>query len=140
MLALKTKEKVLFLCKQNSIRSQIAEALLKSIHGEYYDVYSAGSNPTNVNPQAIIVMSEIGIDISANRSKSLKIFETFRFDHVVTLCEDGQTCPLFMGGKIYLHKSIKDPSKVEGTDHDRVVAFRRTRDEIREWIGKTFKM
>ena len=80
------------------------------------------------------------LDISANRSKSLKIFETFKFDYVVTLCEDGQTCPLFMGGKIYLHKSIKDPCEVEGTDHDRVVAFRRTRDEIREWIGKTFKM
>jgi arsenate reductase len=74
LIALKTKEKVLFIFKQNSVRSQMSEALLKSSHGKFYDVYSAGSNPTNVNPHAIIVMSEIDIDISTNRSNKFEYF------------------------------------------------------------------
>ena len=74
MIALKTKEKVLFIFKQNSVRYQMSEALLKSSHGKFYDVYSAGSNPTNVNPHAIIVMSEIDIDISTNRSNKFEYF------------------------------------------------------------------
>jgi len=74
LIALKTKEKVLFIFKQNSVRSQMSEALLKSSHGKFYDVYSAGSNQNNVNPHAIIVMSEIDIDISTNRSNKFEYF------------------------------------------------------------------
>jgi arsenate reductase len=137
----KLKEKVLIICKHNSARSQIAEGLLKSLYGKYYDVYSAGSDPTAVNPYAINVMAEIGVDISENLSKNLKEFDGLEFDYVVTVCGgDSQACPFFSGGKTYFHESFEDPSEVDGTDQDKTDAFRRTRDEIKEWIEKTFKV
>ena len=132
---------MLIICNHNSARSQIAEGLLKSLYDEYYDVYSAGSIPTSVNPYAIQVLTEIGVDISENRSKKLKEFEGFEFDYVVTLCGgDGQECPVFSGGKTYIHESFKDPSEVDGNDQEKTDAFRRTRDEIKLWIEKTFKV
>ncbi len=135
------KRKVLFVCNHNSVRSQIAEGLLKSLYGEYYDVKSAGSNPTALNPYAIKVLAEIGVDISENRSKNLKEFEDFQFDYVVTVCSGReQECPFFLGGIKYLHKSFEDPSVIEGSDPDKIEAFRRTRDEIKEWVTKTFKI
>jgi arsenate reductase len=137
----KLKEKVLIICNHNSARSQIAEGLLKSIYGEYYNVYSAGSDPTTLNPYAIKVLEELGIDISKNRSKSLKEFEGLEFDYVVTVCGgDSKACPFFSGGKTYLHESFKDPAEVNGTDHEKTEAFKKTRDEIKGWIEKTFKM
>jgi arsenate reductase (thioredoxin) len=137
----KIKEKVLIICNHNSARSQIAEGLLKSLYGEYYDVYSAGSDPTTVNPYAIKVLAEIGADISKNRSKSLKEFEGLEFDYVVTVCGgDSQACPFFSGGKTYLHESFEDPVEVDGTDQDKTDAFRKTRDEIKVWIENTFKV
>ena len=141
MTTQKFKEKVLIICNHNSARSQIAEGLLKSLYGEYYDVYSAGNNPTNVNPFAIKVMAEIGIDISENRSKSLKEFEGLEFDYVVTVCGgEGQACPFFSGGKNYLHESFEDPTEVYSTDKEKTDAFRRIRDEINVWIEETFKV
>ncbi len=141
MITQKLKEKVLIICNHNSARSQIAEGLLKSIYGEYYEVYSAGNDPTAVNPFAIKVMAEIGVDISENRSKSLKEFDGLEFDYVVTVCGgDGQGCPFFSGGKTYLHEPFDDPSEVDGTDQDKFDTFRRTRDEIKGWIEKTFKV
>jgi arsenate reductase len=141
MTAQKLKEKVLIICYHNSARSQMAEGLLKSLYGGYYNVYSAGSNPTTVNPYAIKVLAEIGVDISKNRSKSLKEFEGFEFDYVITVCcGEGQACPFFPGGNNYLHESFEDPAEVNGTDHDKTDAFRRTRDEIKVWIEKTFKV
>ena len=137
----KFKEKVLIICNHNSARSQIAEGLLKSLYGEYYDVYSAGSDPTTVNPYAIKVLAEIGVDISKNRSKSLKEFEGLKFDYVVTVCGgDSQACPFFPGGTTYFHESFEDPVEVDGTDQEKTDAFRRTRDEIKGWIEKTFKV
>ena len=83
----------------------------------------------------------MGIDISKNRSKSLKEFEGLEFDYVVTVCGgDNKACPFFSGGKTYLHESFEDPAKVVGTEQDKTDAFRRTRDEIKVWIEKTFKM
>lgn len=141
MTTQKLKETVLIICNHNSARSQIAEGLLKSLFGEYYDVYSAGSDPTIVNPYAIEVMIEIGVDISKNRSKSLKEFDGLEFDYVVTVCGgDSQACPFFSGGKTYLHERFEDPTKVNGTDQEKIDAFRRTRDEIKRWIEKTFKL
>ena len=111
MTTQKFKEKVLIICNHNSARSQIAEGLLKSLYGKYYDVYSAGSDPTTVNLYAIKVLAEIGIDISKNRSKSLKEFEGLEFDYVVIVCGgDSQACPFFSGGKTYFHESFKDPN------------------------------
>jgi len=141
MTARRFKEKVLFICNHNSARSQISEGLLKSIYDEYYEVYSAGSEPTAVNPNAIKVLAEIGVDISRNRSKSLKEYEGLEFDYVVTVCGgEGQACPFFSGGKTYLHESFEDPVEVNGTDQEKIDAFRKTRDEIRGWIEKTFKV
>ncbi len=137
----KLKDKVLIICNHNSARSQIAEGLLKSLYGEYYDVYSAGSDPTTVNPYAIKVLAEIGVDISKNRSKSLKEFDGLEFDYVVTVCGgEGQACPFFSGGKTYLHESFEDPAEVKGTDNEKTNAFRKTREEIKWWIEKTFKV
>ncbi|NYB51333.1 MAG: arsenate reductase ArsC [Methanobacteriaceae archaeon] len=134
-----SKQKVLFLCNQNSARSQMAEGLLKSLYGENYEVYSAGNNPSTVNPYAVQVLEEVGIDITDNRSKSLKEFEGFEFDYVVTVCGgEGELCPFFPGGKNYLHESFADPAAVEGTDQEKIAAFRRIRDEIKEWIKETF--
>lgn len=141
MTTQKLKEKVLIICNHNSARSQIAEGLLKSLYGEHYEVYSAGSDPTTVNPYAIKVLAEIGIDISKNRSKSLKEFEGKEFDYVITVCGgDTQACPFFSGGKTYFHESFEDPAEVVGKDRDKTDAFRRTRDEIKLWIEKTFKV
>jgi arsenate reductase len=137
----KLKEKILIICNHNSVRSQIAEGLLKSLYSQYYDVYSAGDEPTTVNPYAIKILAEIGVDISKNRSKSLKGFEGLEFDFVVTVCGgDSKACPFFPGGKTYLHESFEDPTEVDGTDQDKTDAFRRTRDEIKIWIEKTFKI
>ncbi len=136
----KSKEKVLFICNHNSARSQMAEGLLKSLYGEYYDVYSAGSNPSTVNPYAVKVLEELNVDISDNRSKSLKEFEGFQFDYVVTVCGgEGEVCPFFPGGKNYLHESFEDPTTVDGSEHEKTDAFRRIRDEIKEWIMETFR-
>lgn len=135
----KTKERVLFICKNNSARSQMAEGILKSLYGENFDVYSAGSNPGSVNLYAVKVLEEVGIDISHNRSKSLKEFDGIAFDYVVTVCGgEGEACPFFHGGKTYLHESFEDPSAVDGTDHEKTDAFRKIRDEIKEWIKVTF--
>jgi len=140
MTALRVREKVLFICNHNSARSQMAEGLLKSLYGEYYDVYSAGSNPSILNPYAIKVMSEVGIDISEYRSKNLKELQSVEFDYVITLCGgEGETCPFFPGGKTYLHRSFEDPTAVDGTDDDKTDAFRRIKDEIGDWIKETFR-
>ena len=102
----KVKKSVLFLCSHNSCRSQMAEGLLKSYYSDSYDVFSAGIIPTNVNPYAVEVMKEIGIDISSNSSKSIDEFKDKKFDIVVTVCDDAkEVCPFFPGKKI-LHKNF----------------------------------
>ena len=134
------KQKVLFICNHNSARSQMAEGLLKSLYGEFYDVYSAGSNPSTINPYAVKVMTEIGIDISDYRSKSIKEFMWVTFDYVITLCGvEGEGCPFFPGGENYLHKSFEDPAALTGTENDKLDAFRMIRDQIRDWIEETFR-
>ena len=135
----KKKQKVLFICTHNSARSQMAEGLLRALYGDQYDVYSAGTQPTKVNPYAVKVMSEIGIDISNHRSKNVREFFGMKFDYVVTVCDHArETCPFFPGGKKYLHKGFLDPSNFKGTDEEKLRMFRRVRDEIRDWIIKTF--
>jgi arsenate reductase len=117
----------------------MAEGLLKSLHGEHYEVCSAGSYPTDVNPYAVKVLAEWGVDISHHRSKSLQEFEGTEFDYVVTVCGgEGETCPFFHGGNIYIHESFEDPVEVRGTESEKINAFRRIRDEIKEWIKETF--
>ena len=94
------KKKVLFICTHNSARSQMAEGILRTLYGDRYEAYSAGTQPTKVNPYAIKVMSEIGIDISNHRSKSAEEFRGKEFDYVVTVCDNvKEACPFFLAVK-----------------------------------------
>ena len=128
------KTRVLFLCAHNSARSQMAEALLRALGGEKFEVASAGHVPTEVHPLAIEVMKEIGIDISRQRAKSVAELFGQTFDYVVTLCGDDApgSCPFFPGGKHYLHVPFPDPTKGGLED------FRKVRDALRTWIEQTF--
>ncbi len=129
---------VLFICTHNSARSQMAEAILGMMHGKDFVARSAGTTPGRVNPHAIQVMKEIGLDISASRSKSLEEFRGETFDHVVTVCDSAkEACPFFPGKNI-IHRSFPDPSGVIGTEDEMLQAFRNSRDEIRNWIDKEF--
>jgi arsenate reductase len=107
----------LFLCTHNSARSQMAEGLLRSLFGDKYEVLSAGTEPRDVNPNAINVMKEIGIDISNQYSKDVKDFIDKDFDYVITVCGGAkESCPFFPGGKQQLYKDFEDPSSFSGSD------------------------
>jgi arsenate reductase len=135
------KEKVLFLCNRNAARSQMAEGLLRSAYGEFYDVHSAGNRPSTLSPYAVAVMREICVDISNQRSKSLKEFEGSKFHHVVTVCGgEGESCPVFPGGNNYIHRAFEDPGAFEGTEEEKTEFFRKVRDEMRVWIEAKFKV
>lgn len=132
------KKKVLFICTHNSCRSQMAEGLLNSIYGTKFEAYSAGLIPTNVNPYAVEVMKEIGIDLSKHYSKSIKDFKDSNFDIVVTVCDNAkETCPFFPG-KIIIHKGFEDPANINGSTEEILDFFRKIRDEIKTWIVDTF--
>lgn len=136
---IKTKKKVLFICTHNSARSQMAEGLLNHLYGDKYEAYSAGTQPTMVNPYAIRVMREIGIDISHQRSKNVQEFLGQDIDYVVTVCDHAhETCPFFPGGRIKMHQGFKDPSSSMGSEKEILKEFRRIRDEIRDWLIETF--
>ncbi|WEU40182.1 MAG: Na+/H+ antiporter NhaA [Candidatus Odinarchaeum yellowstonii] len=135
------KKSVLFISTFNSARSQIAEALLNNLYGDFYEAYSAGLKPTDIHPLAVKVMNEIGIDISGKKPKSIDEFAgSMIFDYVVTLCdEDFEVCPYFPGGKNYIHKSIDASFQLEGKSELYIADFRRMRDEIKSFIINTFK-
>jgi arsenate reductase len=116
----------------------MAEGLLNVLHGDRYEGYSAGLEPTRLNPYAVKAMKEIGIDISTHRSKSIEEFRGKSFDIVVTVCDQAkEVCPFFPGEKV-LHKGFKDPSKFEGTEDEIMERVRRLRDEIKDWINMIF--
>ncbi len=121
---------ILFLCVANSARSQIAEGIARSIAPPEVRVMSAGSRPTRVRPEAIQVLKEIGIDISHHRSKDVAEIPAGDVDTVITLCGE-EECPVFLGKARRLHWGLPDPAAVGGSEHDRLEAFRRTRDELR---------
>ena len=130
---------VLFVCTHNSSRSQMAEGLLRDRYGERYEVHSAGTNPGGVNPFAIEVMDEMGIDISGHTSDSIEAFDDTPLDVVVTVCDDAaENCPYIPARRKNLHQGFDDPSAVTGTDEKKRAAFRRIRDELADWIDKTF--
>jgi len=133
------KKRVLFICTHNAARSQMAEGLLRALHGDRYEVFSAGTEPDRVSPYAIRVMDEIGIDIGAHRAKSLQEFLDQEFDYVITVCDHAkESCPYFPGGKKIFHQSFEDPSALTGTEEEIMAGFRRIRDEIRSWIENEF--
>jgi arsenate reductase len=127
------KQRVLILCTGNSARSQMAEGLLRHDAGDRFDVFSAGTRPTQVRPEAITVMQEMGIDISGHRSKSVDEFAGHDFDYVVTVCDNAKaSCPTFPGHTSQIHWSFDDPAAVEGPQEQRLAAFRHVRDELRD--------
>ena len=132
------KKKVLFLCTHNSARSQMAEGLLRKLNGDYYEVFSAGTEPATVNPYVMRVMAEVGIDLSAHRSKHLSEFSGQEMDFVVTVCDNAQAnCPYFPGG-VVVHHSFSDPSQFHGSDEEIMAGVRVVRDAIKKWIIEYF--
>jgi len=117
----------------------MAEGLLNALYGDKYEAYSAGIEPTKINPYAVKVMTEIGIDISKQYPKSIEEFRGKNFEYVVTVCDHAkETCPFFPRGEIFLHKGFKDPAEFRGTEGEVLTEVRQVRDEIKDWIKKTF--
>lgn len=131
-------EKVLFICVHNSARSQIAEAYLKQLGGDAFQVESAGFEPTVINPLVVKVMQEEGMDLSGKATQSS--FELFKkgrtFTYVITVCDESvdDKCPIFPGMTHRLHLPFADPAKVEGTENERLVQIRAIRDKIKEVV------
>ena len=126
-------KKVLFLCTHNSCRSQMAEGLINHYLGNHFEAYSAGTEATHVNPLAIKVMAELGIDMSRHYSKRLDQFDGEQFDHVITLCGSAhEECPVFFGGVQRVHIGFDDPSRLAGSEEYVLEEFRRVRDELKD--------
>ena len=134
------KKKVLFLCTANSCRSQMAEGIANHFLGDRLEAVSAGTEASFVNPRAIQVLGEIGVDISRHRSKNLDEFTAQEFDYVITLCGDAnEKCPLFFGGVQRTHLGFPDPAKAVGTEEEILQEFRRVRDEIQKSLLAFFQ-
>ena len=137
------KKKVLFICVHNSARSQMAEAFLKQMAGDSFDVESAGLEPGILNPIVVEVMEEEGIDISQNKTKSVLDFykQGKQYDFVITLCDESQSgkCPVFPGGGQKLHWGFDDPAGFKGSPEERLVKTREVRDQIRRTISEWIK-
>ena len=127
-----SKAKVLFLCTGNSVRSQMGEALLRRHGGEYFEVYSAGLEPSRVNSLTLAVLQEKGIDTSALYSKGLLTFVgKVSFDYLITVCaEADQNCPIFPGVSVRLHWPFEDPAKFEGNADEKLAKFREVRGQM----------
>ena len=133
------KKTVLFICTQNSARSQMAEGLMRYYLGKYYDAFSAGTEPFRVNPLAVSVMKEIGIDISSQVSKGIDVFKEKTFDYVVTVCDNvHEACPWFPNARARFHKSFEDPASGSCSYDEFLDKFRTIRDRIKEWLLDTF--
>lgn len=129
------RRRALFVCTHNSARSQMAEGLLRSLAGERFEAFSAGTEATRVRPEAVSVMAEIGIDVSGQESKTLDRYLGEPFDHVVTVCDEAnEACPYFPGARSRLHWSLPDPSAADGTEEERLAVFRSVRDRLGDLI------
>lgn len=129
------KQRVLILCTGNSARSQMAEGLLRHDAGQRFEVASAGTKPGSVRPEAIAVMREAGIDIAGHRSKHVDEFAGQQFDYVITVCDNArETCPVFFGNARKLHHDFEDPAAATGSQQQRLVVFRRVRDQLRAYL------
>jgi len=138
-LEMAKKERVLFVCTQNAGRSQMAEGYLRARYGDRFEAFSAGTNPTAVSRRAILVMKEIGVDISGHRSKPLDEFAGTEMDVVVILCDHASAlCPVFPWAGETIHKAFQDPGTLSGTNEEILVGLRSIRDEITRWIDREF--
>lgn len=137
------KQKVLFVCIHNSARSQMAEAWLNDLYGDRFEAASAGLEPGVLNPYAVRVMAEAGIDIANAATKSVfDLYEAGKsFDYVVTVCdkEAAERCPIFPGATERIHWSFPDPSRANGSEEEKMVQARAVRDQIRgqieQWVA-----
>lgn len=129
-----TRQRVLFLCTGNSARSQMAEGLLQHTAGDRFEVFSAGTRPAGLNPNAVTAMSEIGIDIAGSRSKLVDEFTGQKFDYVITVCDNAkESCPIFPGGGARIHQSFEDPAAAP--KESQLAKFREVRDQIAKWMS-----
>lgn len=127
--------RVIFICTRNSARSQMAEGMLREWGGGRFEVYSAGLEPGGVRQEAVLVMAEIGIDIGEHHSKSIEGFVNQPFSWVITVCDSArQNCPVFAGADEAAHWGVDDSAGVTGSDEERLAAFRRARDDLRNRI------
>lgn len=123
--------RVLFLCTHNSARSQMAEGFLRAMAGDRFEAGSAGTEKTSVNPLAVRAMAELGIDLGGHTSKVYADVEVPAWDYLITVCDDAnERCPWVPGSVQRLHWSFPDPSRATGTEEERLVVFRRVRDQI----------
>ena len=130
------KKRVLILCTGNSARSQMSEGLLRHDAGDRFEVDSAGTRPSEVRPEAIAVMREIGIDISRQRSKHVDEFAGQTFDYVLTVCDHArESCPIFPAKTMNIHRNFEDPAALQVSQTQRIALFRRVRDELRAYLG-----
>ncbi|SFN04406.1 arsenate reductase ArsC [Thermodesulforhabdus norvegica] len=134
------KKRILYLCTGNSCRSQMAEGWTRHLHGDWLEAHSAGVSPHGIDPRAVKVMQEVGIDISGQKSKSIEAVEDLEFDYVITLCDSAKkSCPVFPARTLYVHVPFDDPpvlamsaeSEEEALNH-----YRRVRDEIGDFVRK----
>jgi len=134
------KTKILFICRHNSGRSQIAEAYLRKFYGDHFDIESAGLEPAEkINPMVVRVMAEDGFDLSDKKPQS--VFELFKqgkiYGHVITVCHDSESkCPIFPGITKRWHWPFPDPAAVEGTEEEKLEEVREIRDMIKDWLLK----
>ncbi len=131
-----SKIRVLFLCTGNSARSIIGASLLRQMGGDAFDVFSAGTHPKGINPYTMRVLEPLGIDLSNERSKDVSEFAGQDFDYVITVCDAAaEECPVFPGAPERIHWSFVDPAAVEGTDEEKLAAFRRTLLEMQRRLA-----
>ena len=139
----KQKTNVLFLCTGNSCRSQMAEAWLRTLAGERFEVYSAGLEPHGINPGTITVMEETGYDMSGHSSDHLEKYQgKIEFDYLITVCGNAdERCPFFPGMGTRMHWPFEDPASFEGPEDEKLALFRKVRDQIKAkietWLGET---
>lgn len=133
-----SKENILYLCTGNSCRSQMAEAWTSHLHGDRYQAWSAGVRKTRVDPRAVKVMAEAGIDISGNSSKLVEELPAVMFNYVITLCGHArESCPFFPGNALKIHRGFDDPPALaeEASNEEEALAhYRRVRDEIKSFV------
>lgn len=135
---MKDKIKLLYLCTGNSCRSQMAEGWTRHLKGDTIDVYSAGIETHGLNPNAVTVMAEKGIDISGHQSENINAFRDIALDYVVTVCGHAhETCPFFPGNSKVIHVGFDDPPKMAeqfDDEEDKLNCYRKVRDQIREFV------
>jgi arsenate reductase len=132
------KLRVLFLCTGNSCRSQMAEGFARHLRGGVLEAFSAGTEARGLDPRAVRVMAEVGIDISGQRSKTVDEFRGQSFDYIVTVCSDaGESCPLFPGNAKRIHQGFDDPPRLAAgapSEEEALGHYRRVRDEIKRFV------